>query len=319
MFEIIIKNLKLKGYHGVNPEEKIKGQEFLFNVRLKLARKTFKTGSKYEDNISATVNYSGVISLIKNINICNKYDLIETLCEEIAGQICRQFPGVLKAIVKVEKTSPPIKEDIESVGVKFAYSRKEPSGADYINNNTSGIAESSGKKDALFYLSIGSNLADREENLRNAVARLAFNDFIQIIKVSSIYESEPMYVKKQDNFYNIVLKGKILKEPEKSHQNYNAFEFLGLLKSIEHSMGRRPFGQRYGPRIIDLDLLYFNDEEIISDLLTLPHPGILERKFVLIPFAEIDKDFAINGKKISDLIAKVSSGEKVVKVKEWQI
>jgi dihydroneopterin aldolase / 2-amino-4-hydroxy-6-hydroxymethyldihydropteridine diphosphokinase len=319
MFEIIIKNLKLKGYHGVNPEEKINGQEFLFNVKLKLARKTFKTGNKYEDNIGATVNYSEVIALIKKINTRKKYDLLETLCEEISAQICSQFPGVLKAGVKVEKTSPPIKDDIESVGVKFYYSKNEPAEGTYINNENAINPESPQKNEALFYLSIGSNLADREENLKNAVARLAFNDFIQIIKVSSIYESEPMYVKKQGNFYNIVLKGKILKEPGKSHQNYNAFEFLGLLKSIEHSMGRKPFGPRYGPRIIDLDLLYFNDEEIISDLLMLPHPGILERKFVLVPFAEIDKDFFINGKKISDLIAEVSSGEKVIKVKDWKI
>jgi dihydroneopterin aldolase / 2-amino-4-hydroxy-6-hydroxymethyldihydropteridine diphosphokinase len=307
MFEIIIKNLKLYGYHGVNIEEKKNGQEFLFNVKLKLDRKTFKTGNSYQDNISATVNYSQVIALIKEINSSSKYDLLETLCEEISGQIFRQFPGVLKASVKIEKTSPPIKEDIESVGIRFACS----------GNKLAESTEGSGKNMELFYLSIGSNLAEREENLRNAVASLSESGFIRIIKVSSIYESEPMYVKKQDNFYNIVLKGEILQRRRESHRYYNAFEFLGLLKSIEHSMGRRPFGPRYGPRIIDLDLLYFNDEEIISDLLTLPHPGIIERKFVLVPFNEIDGDFVINGNKISALLAKTSSEDKVDKVKDW--
>ncbi len=307
MFEIIIKNLKLFGYHGVNIEEKKNGQEFLFNVKLKLAKKTFKAGSSYQDNVSATVNYSEVIRLIKEINSLNKYDLLETLCEEISCQICSLFPGVLKASVMVEKTSPPIKEDIESVGVRFACSV----------NKLAESAESHGKNSELFYLSIGSNLADREENLRNAVARLSRSSFIRIIKVSSIYESEPMYVKKQDNFYNIVLKGEILQGEKESYRYYNAFEFLGLLKSIEHSMGRRPFGTRYGPRIIDLDLLYFNDEEIISDMLMLPHPGIIERKFVLVPFNEIDGDFAINGNKIKALLAKVSSEDRVDKVKDW--
>jgi len=315
MFEIIIKNLKLFGYHGVNIEEKENGQEFLFNIRLKLAKKTFKTGSNYDDNIEATVNYSRVITLIKEINSSSKYDLLETITEEISAQIFRHFPGVLEKRVKVEKTTPPIKEDIESVGAEFTYSKDETVNAYYNSNEIAGIKNDTAKNGAIFYLSIGSNLADREENLRNAVARLSGHEFIKIIKVSSIYESEPMYVKKQGSFYNIVLKGQILQG--KSHSHYNAFEFLGLLKSIEYSMGRKPFSPRYGPRIIDLDLLYFNGEEIISDLLMLPHPGILERKFVLVPFNEIDRDFSINGKKISALLDSVSSAEKVKKIKKW--
>jgi len=312
MFKIIIKDLKLFGYHGVKPEEKKKGQEFLFNLSMWLNKGTFKSGheGKYEDDLAGTVNYSEVISLIKETNDLKKYNLLETFCEELAEKIFSRFPMILKLKVTIEKTSPPINADIGSVGVRFTTSRDKFTGGAY---ESAGESSGFAVEPIVFYLSLGTNLADREENLRTAVDLLGRKKLIKVVKISSIYESEPMYVKDQDNFYNIALKGEIMH----GYENYSAFEFLGFLKSIEYKMGRKASPERFGPRIIDLDLLYFDNKEIMSDLLTLPHPRIGERNFVLVPLAEIEPYFIFNGKKIADLIKHISKEEKVLKVKKW--
>jgi len=193
MFKIIIKNLKLFGYHGINPEEKTEGQEFLFNVTVTLNKSSFKIGIKYDDNISSTVNYSDIINLIKEVNSIENYDLLETLSESIARKILSFSPLISEVKVKVEKTSPPIKENLESVGVLFNL---------VSGSNNKAISNSK----VTVYLSIGSNIGDREKNLREAVRQLAQNKNIKISVVSSIYETEPMYVKEQDYFYNIAVK-----------------------------------------------------------------------------------------------------------------
>ncbi|HEX7561181.1 MAG TPA: 2-amino-4-hydroxy-6-hydroxymethyldihydropteridine diphosphokinase, partial [Candidatus Humimicrobiaceae bacterium] len=161
-----------------------------------------------------------------------------------------------------------------------------------------------------FYLSVGSNTGDREKNLRDAVSGLERKDFIKISKVSSIYETEPMYYKLQDSFYNIALEGTIAGD-------YGPFEVLGFLKSMEYYMGRKGGAVRYGPRLIDLDLLYFDKFKIMSDMLVVPHPLIKERKFVLLPLAEIAPGLEIEGKKIGDFLKMCKLDEKVIKIKNW--
>ncbi len=161
-----------------------------------------------------------------------------------------------------------------------------------------------------FYLSAGSNIGDREKNLRDAVSGLESKEFIEIAKVSSIYETEPMYYKEQDSFFNIALAGTIACD-------YGPFEFLGLLKSMEYYMGRKDGEVRYGPRLIDLDLLYFDEFKIVSDILVVPHPLIKERKFVLLPLAEIAPGLEIEGKKIADFLKTCKLDEKVLKIKNW--
>lgn len=159
------------------------------------------------------------------------------------------------------------------------------------------------------YMSLGSNIGDRESNLRKAVNLINTNPFINIIKVSSIYETEPMYVKDQNNFYNIVLKAEV-------DGRVNPFEMLGYLKGIEFSFGRRK-DKKYGPRIMDIDLLYYGEIFIVTDFLTIPHPKIEERKFVLVPLSEIAPEFIIRGENIKDFIEKANLCEKVNLFKSW--
>ncbi|MCG2789390.1 MAG: 2-amino-4-hydroxy-6-hydroxymethyldihydropteridine diphosphokinase [Actinomycetia bacterium] len=301
MFKIKIKDLKLFGYHGIKQEEKTSGQNFLFNISIDIAKDSFEKDGFYQDNILDTVNYSEIITLIKEINSNNRFNLLETFSEVLAEKIISYSPLILKVKVRIEKISPPIKESIGSVGVELELERN-PNSREY---------EPKTSKKSIVFLSLGSNLGDREKNLRDAVKKLKSNQNLDVISISSIYETEPMYVENQEYFYNIVLKAAI-------KSAYSAFELLGYAKKIEFDMGRKSTYARYGPRTIDVDILTFDELKIDSDLLALPHPKIFERNFVLIPLSEISPDFMIKDKNILDYISERNFKEKVVKIKCFQ-
>lgn len=126
------------------------------------------------------------------------------------------------------------------------------------------------------YVALGSNLGDREENLRNALVHLAANE-VQVVKVSTFIETEPYGVTDQPGFVNAVCQVETELEP---------LELLRLLLKIELEMGRVRI-RRWGERNIDLDLLLYEDACVVSEELTLPHPDMQNRYFVLLPLAEI--------------------------------
>jgi 2-amino-4-hydroxy-6-hydroxymethyldihydropteridine diphosphokinase len=125
------------------------------------------------------------------------------------------------------------------------------------------------------YLSIGSNLGDRAKNLGTAIAFLAPQ--VQILMQSSIYQTEPWGYFDQPSFLNQVIKTETALEP---------FDLFNYLQGIESQMGRQETF-RFGPRLIDLDILFYDDLILDTPNLTIPHPRIQERAFVLIPLAEI--------------------------------
>ena len=128
------------------------------------------------------------------------------------------------------------------------------------------------------YLSIGSNLGDRLANIQSAITSLS--ECVQPLAQSSVYETEPWGFSDQPKFFNLALKGETELSP---------LDLLTYLKGIETSMGRTETF-RYGPRIIDLDILFYDDLVMESAELTIPHPRIAERAFVLVPLAEIAAD-----------------------------
>ena len=296
MFRILIKDLNLFGYHGVRDSEKKDGQNFCFNIEILLNKNSFLNS----DNLENTLNYSQVIRILKDINSNQRFNLLETLSQTIANRIMEISSLIEKVSVKIEKTSPPIKENIESVGVEYILDRKS------VEGSGKGKFESS---EVDVYMSLGSNIGNRENNLRKAVDLIGRSPNINIIKVSSIYETEPMYFKDQDSFYNIVLQAQVDRE-------LSPFEIIGFLKGIEYDFGRRT-GKKYGPRIIDIDLLYFGEMFIESDFLTVPHPGIEERKFVLVPLNEIAPELKIKSRNIGEFIADCNLTEKVKLIKNW--
>lgn len=127
----------------------------------------------------------------------------------------------------------------------------------------------------LVYLSLGSNVGDREANLKNALVRL--QDLGNIISLSSLYETEPVEVTAQPWFLNAVVALETEKMPK---------QLLASLLRVEQEMGRCRL-QKKGPRTIDIDILLFGNSVVAAKELTIPHPAMHERRFVLEPLAEI--------------------------------
>jgi len=125
------------------------------------------------------------------------------------------------------------------------------------------------------YLSLGSNMGNRENNLKIALKELS--EILKIKKTSSIYETEPLLYQKQDNFLNIVVEVSYLEEAESLLKN---------IKDIEKKMGRETTF-RFGPRIIDIDIIFFNNQEINDESLTIPHKEWQNRLFVIAPLYEV--------------------------------
>lgn len=151
------------------------------------------------------------------------------------------------------------------------------------------------------FLGLGSNLGDREKNLEQAQARLG--SFLKIARVSSIYETEPVGIKEQPWFLNMVISGTTALNP---------VDLLRSVKKIETEMGRTE-GLRFGPRPIDIDILIYDRLIELSPALTIPHPRLHERAFVLTPLSEIAPDFVHPRLRlrIRDLAARLESPEQL--------
>jgi 2-amino-4-hydroxy-6-hydroxymethyldihydropteridine diphosphokinase len=132
---------------------------------------------------------------------------------------------------------------------------------------------------AVVYLGIGSNLGDKQGNCLDALERLSTKG-VSISKRSALYNTQPWGVKDQPDFVNMAVEAETLMSPE---------ELLGALKEIEREMGRKT-GIRWGPRVIDLDVLLYDDKIVQSKDLVIPHPLLHKRDFVLLPLAEISPE-----------------------------
>jgi 2-amino-4-hydroxy-6-hydroxymethyldihydropteridine diphosphokinase len=154
------------------------------------------------------------------------------------------------------------------------------------------------------YLALGSNLGDRMGNLRSAVERLAQK--VNIKKISSVYETEPVYYEEQPLYLNAVLSA--VTELESS-------DLLRFVKGIESDLGRQP-SFRNAPRLIDIDILFYGDRVVQTEGLTIPHPGIAERAFVLVPLAEIAPEMVhlVLHKKVKELLSMVDGLSEVKKI-----
>ena len=159
------------------------------------------------------------------------------------------------------------------------------------------------------YIAFGSNIGDREANINRAFEVL--KQKIKIIKTSSLYETKPMYLENQEWFLNGAAKVDTELKPK---------ELLGFLKSTEKKLGRKEAG-RNGPRIIDLDILFYGDQILNENDLHVPHPKIQERAFVLVPLAEIEPNLIhpVYKKSISKLLSELKYDKSEIKLKKAMI
>lgn len=158
------------------------------------------------------------------------------------------------------------------------------------------IAKKKKRKINLAFIALGTNKGDRIKYLRQAVHNIKTNLKINLAAASSVYETKPYGIQDQSDFLNAVIK---------VNTSYNLAELFNYLKYIETKLGRIKT-KKWGPREIDLDLLFFNNRIFRNEKLQVPHSGVQDRDFVLIPLREIAPDLIhpVLNKKISDICTK---------------
>lgn len=273
MDKIYINNLEFIGFHGVFPEEKKLGQKFLVSLELTVdTREAGKTG-----DLTKSVHYGLVAQDVEKLFLEKSIDLIETCAENIAEMVLKKYELVKEIKVVVKKPWAPLQMHFENVAVEIS------------------------RKWHKVYLSLGSNMGDKRENLLEAIKRVGELENTEVVKSSTILETEPFGYIEQDNFLNACLEVKTLLTPQ---------EFLSSILKIELDMGRvREI--KWGPRVIDIDILFYDDEIIQEDNLAVPHPWICEREFVLEPLSEIAPNYIhpLEKKTITMLAGKLKERE----------
>lgn len=154
------------------------------------------------------------------------------------------------------------------------------------------------KNNETVYLALGTNLGERSRNLVQACRSL--KEFVTVTRSSHIYETPPWGVTDQPLFLNQVLEVTTVLSPQ---------ELLAAVKKIETEMGRVPT-VRYGPRLIDIDILVYGCHEVSSNELTIPHSSMAERAFVLVPLAELVPDLVppgVSGLSVQEMLQKVDA------------
>ncbi len=156
------------------------------------------------------------------------------------------------------------------------------------------------------YLGLGSNVGDRESHLRAAVTGLREHG-VDVDATSSTYETAPVgEVLEQPNFLNAAVRIGTELEPE---------ELLDVCKAIEVEQGRVLGGRRHAPRPLDVDLLLLDDIELETERLTLPHPEVTSRRFVLAPLLELDSELSLpDGTRLADALDGLGPGQRVKQV-----
>ncbi|WP_028884056.1 2-amino-4-hydroxy-6-hydroxymethyldihydropteridine diphosphokinase [Taylorella asinigenitalis] len=152
------------------------------------------------------------------------------------------------------------------------------------------------------FIGLGANLGDELSYINKAISKLVECDDIELLATSSVYKTSPVESDGED-YLNAVIQINTSLDP---------FELLSIMQKIELDLGRqRPY--KNAPRTIDLDILLFDDMQIKGDRLTIPHPRITQRAFVLVPLRELNPDLEIGGQSLETWIANLPCNQKIEK------
>lgn len=273
MDKIYIEELECFGYHGVLAEEKKLGQKFIISATLYLDT----SEAKNEDDCDFTVNYALVCQDIEEIVSGKTFNLIETLASKIAETIILKYNRIVKIEIRVDKPNAPINYSFKSVAV------------------------STEREWHKVYIALGANMGNPKANIAEALTALRKSEHIKNIKESKLIKTRAYGVTNQPDFLNGAIYLETILTPE---------ELLRLTSSIEIDL-KRTREIHWGPRTIDLDIIFFDDEIINTEKLVIPHPEMHRRDFVLEPICELNPNFIhpVYRMKVVDLLEKLRAEE----------
>ncbi|WP_368488415.1 2-amino-4-hydroxy-6-hydroxymethyldihydropteridine diphosphokinase [Clostridium sp. BJN0013] len=246
---IHIKDLEVYAYHGVNQAEKDLGQRFLISLKIFLDL----SEAIDKDDLNKTVNYSKLCFEIEKEFKKKRYNLIERSAQALADFILKKYEIVERVVVKVKKPWAPIGKPLEWVAVEIDRCWHKA------------------------YIAIGSNMGNREKNIKDAIYNIDCSSYNKVTKISKLYNTKPVGYVEQEDFLNGALEIKTLMAPKK---------LMEFLLEIEKTL-KRERTIKWGPRTIDLDIILYDNIVTCEEEIIIPHPKMQERLFVLKPLCDI--------------------------------
>lgn len=274
MDRIEIRGLEIFAYHGVEEQEKLEGQKFYIDAILYCNLRD----SGKSDELNDTINYAIVCEFIDDFLKENRFDLIEAAAEQTVMALLKRMPKLRRVDFTIHKPSAPIGLPFEDIDVSITRMWHK------------------------VYLSIGSNMGEKQEYLNHAVESFYDDDSCRVLQISKYIETEPYGPIEQDNFLNGCVELETLYTPQ---------ELLTFVNEIESIAGRTR-EVHWGPRTLDIDIILYDDEIIYEPKLIIPHKEMHKRAFVLVPLNQI-APYAVNpvlNKSVSVLLKELSIAEK---------
>lgn len=250
---ILIENLEIFANHGVLKEEVVLGQKFLISAVLYLD----VSAASANDEINKTVNYAQVCKFITKFVKENTFNLIETVADRLAKELLIEYELLEAVDITVKKPWAPVGCSLENVMITVSRGWHK------------------------VFLALGSNMGDKEANLNHVLKRLDEECGFKDIKPSEFIKTKPYGGVEQDDFLNAVVKVKTI---------YSEHELLDFAHLLEQEKNRKR-EIVWGPRTLDVDILFYDDISICDDDLVIPHPDIANRDFVLGPMTELAPHF----------------------------
>jgi dihydroneopterin aldolase/2-amino-4-hydroxy-6-hydroxymethyldihydropteridine diphosphokinase len=268
---IRIYDLEVYAHHGVYKEENFLGQKFLFSLELEVDMK--KAG--ISDDLEDSINYGEVCKSVSDYAREHTFQLLECLAESISRMLLMKYPQILSLKVEVKKPWAPVGLPLKTVSVEIF------------------------RKRHTVYLSIGSNLGDKKAYLDGAIEEMQAHPWMRVEQNAEYLVTKPYGGVEQDDFLNGCVEISTVMEPQ---------ELLEALHEIEgHAQRTREI--HWGPRTLDLDILFYDDQIINTKDLIIPHKEIPLRDFVLTPLAQIapDKIHPVLKKSVKELKEELDS------------
>ncbi len=247
--QIRIENLEVYAAHGVYSQETRQGQLFMVDVTLN----TDLRPAGMADELALSTNYGEVCRWIHRYLRENTFRLIEAAAEHLARELLLAFPNVESLVLELKKPMAPVKLSFSNISVRIERGWRQA------------------------YLGIGSNMGDKQGYVAQALTSLKKHPLIRNVESSRLILTAPYGGVEQEDFLNGAIGLKTLLSP---------YELLSFLQTLEKEAGRER-KVHWGPRTLDLDILFYDGFVSNEEVLTVPHPDMANRSFVLEPLNEL--------------------------------